>query len=72
MRWKRKFYKTGDYRIKKKFLFFPLCLEKEYRWLEIVEIVQKYYANDISYRYGWYNIAFYDQNDERWKNIEKN
>lgn len=71
MRWKKKVYKYGDYRIKKKFLFLPLSLGDESRWLETAEIVQKY-SDDVLYFTCWYNIAFYDQNDERWKNIEKN
>ncbi len=74
MRWKVETDRVGDYRIEKRFLFFPLRIGNEYRWLETAEIVQECRVfskwDFYSYQKYWVNIAFYDQNDERWKNID--
>jgi hypothetical protein len=45
MRWKRKivqYPKIGDIRIKKRFLWFPKCLNDEYRWLCVSSFTQEY------------------------------
>jgi len=44
MRWKRKPPKIayGTTRVLKKILWFPLCLDRETRWLEYTKIQQKY------------------------------
>jgi len=34
MRWTRKGYQPGDARTKTGFLFLPLCVNDEWRWLE--------------------------------------
>jgi hypothetical protein len=64
--------KVGTTRIKTKFLFLPLRINGEIRWLEKVQIVQKYiYCHnnffilslmgiDWGYEtYEWENIEFY-------------
>ena len=45
MRWKKKAHKSpkiGDKKSKLKFLWCPLCLNNECRWLEIAKIEYKY------------------------------
>jgi hypothetical protein len=43
--------KQGEKRVITKFLFLPLCLKNDCRWLESASILQKYW-------YGWENIKF--------------
>jgi hypothetical protein len=38
MRWKYKQWKHGEIRIIKKFVFFPISINEETRWLEWVEL----------------------------------
>jgi len=42
MRWKNETfnYKAGDRKVVERVLFFPKCLNEEYRWLEKTKIVQ--------------------------------
>lgn len=42
MRWIKKTPKTGYVRVIKKFLFLPLTLNNETRWLEFATIMQVY------------------------------
>lgn len=76
MRWKPKEtklltkYILKEERTIKKFLFLPLTLsstllEKETRWLEVAEIVQRVYKIDVGgsgewgkYIYKWYNVRW--------------
>ena len=54
MRWKSKRKvkpKEGDKRIIRTFLFFPLKLEGEWRWLEMATIEQ-WYIETVTYDYG--------------------
>jgi len=49
MRWvkkeKQKYYPNDDdIRIVEKFLFFPKCIDDEYRWFEKIKIKQRYVA----------------------------
>lgn len=56
-------YKLNETRVIKKFLFFPLTLDGETRWLEVAKIKQKvkqYIWGDVSfsYTYGWVNDSW--------------
>ncbi len=43
MRWRQKSCpNAGDIRVVSRFLFFPLCLDGECRWLEVAKIKQTY------------------------------
>ena len=42
-----------DTRIITKFLFFPVRIKDEWRWLEVASIKQMYV-----YPYGWYNVGW--------------
>lgn len=69
MRWKGKHkvnHKEGDKRIVRVFLFFPLKLEDEWRWLEKATIEQ-WYVETVIYDYGmphpdgrWVDMFFKD------------
>lgn len=58
MRWhdkpKKKPPEDGTTRVVRRFLFFPLCLKSEYRWLEFVKIKQRYWAHETY----WYKNSF--------------
>jgi hypothetical protein len=61
MRWTYKCPKEGDVREKNRFLFLPLYINGQWRWLEDVIIEQKYYVG--AYRtdpIGWVNMKFKD------------
>jgi hypothetical protein len=50
MRWKKRNRpqpKTGDTRRVRRFLFLPLCLQGEWRWLEIAWIVERWVEWDM-------------------------
>ena len=53
----------GDIRIINKFLFLPLCINSELRWLEYVSITQKF----VSYRSEFYPFV-----DSFWFNLKFN
>lgn len=52
--WKDRKYKDGDWRIIKRFLWLPKCLPisslpndiKQYRWLEISKLSQRYHVSE--------------------------
>lgn len=55
--------KVGDYRIKKKFAWFPITLyynnDRETRWLEFVYLKEKYLYSDFPFiSYYWQTICF--------------
>lgn len=54
MRWMRP--RDRDFRIIRRFALFPICINREYCWLETVYIEQKY--ND--YALAWVNKRFVD------------
>ncbi len=49
--------RAGSFRVIKKFLWWPLKIGEETRWLETASIKQEYY-----YFYGWSNSTFKDEN----------
>ena len=55
MRWKLKKKHLHKKQIKKKFLFFPLKISREIRWLERVKILQSQSVHG-----GWLNMKFID------------
>lgn len=61
MKWYKKNYKNGEFRIKrKKFLIFPKRIGNEYRWLECASIVQRYHQSQHPYydSSGWEDYGF--------------
>lgn len=63
MRWTVKYPEHGDVRYIKRFLFLPLTIGNETRWLERVEIRQVFYENYKlrklpPYKSGWKNLCF--------------
>lgn len=68
MRWKKKdkhHPEDGEIRIITRFLFIPKYFEKEYRWLEIVKIQQRYAGVIIDYGNilggYWVNVKWVDK-----------
>lgn len=55
MRWKKSNPKINDIKIKRKFLFFPVCINDEYRWLESVNIKYKFSTVKVQYIGGSYH-----------------
>lgn len=51
----------GDTKVKKKFLLFPVIIDKELRWLETATI--KYEFNFIYEK--WYPIEFINEGDDK-------
>ncbi len=67
MRWKLKITPSkGSRKIARKFLWFPICLEDECRWLEYATLLYEYQEVLISYDMGgvtglkWIPIKFID------------
>lgn len=62
MRWircKELLYQHGEYRILDKFLWWPRCIENEYRWLEQASIHQRMFSVEKT---GWWeDIAWIDE-----------
>ena len=78
MRWKKKqkkikntteHYSVGDTRIITKFLFFPKCINDEYRWLEFANIKQVL-EKQTNWEYfeivGYYEYEEYVWVDKEW------
>lgn len=79
MKWRKKQKKNiipndGELRIISKFLYFPMCINDEYRWLERVKIEQEYmkceihkcrgaFGGDSFYTTGgyWVNLEYIDK-----------
>ena len=67
MKWveKRRRPKTGGTRIIERFLFFPLTIGKETRWLERVRILERYDAYPLilypEYVSHWESVKFVDK-----------
>ena len=71
MRWHKP--ENGEVKIKRKFAFFPICINDETRWLEWVVIKYMYHNGDI-YRdwntnqffrlYGWNKEEFVDDDKQ--------
>ena len=68
MRIKLKKPKVGEYRFVRKFLFLPVKIQEEIRWLEFARIEQRYiekciydnWAHKTFYKKMWENIRFVD------------
>ena len=56
-------YEIGDTRVIRKFLFFPLKLNYDWRWLEYANIKQEFVWYDAYYdRHPvWENVKFVDK-----------
>jgi len=67
MRWKLKPKPDfGDTRIITRFLFLPVCINKEYRWLERAKIKRRYsqwFDSDGYSRGEWVNKAWEDKEE---------
>lgn len=57
MRWKRRVNKISDTRVKHKFLFLPLCIKNEWRWLEKTKWEQQCVHYD-GFDYFWKNTKW--------------
>jgi len=53
MKWKNP--SNGDKRTVRKFLWFPLVLDGETRWLEFAWVIQEYYGGHDEGGAGWYD-----------------
>lgn len=51
----------GDTKVKKEFLFFPVIIDEELRWLETATI--KYKFNYINEK--WYPVEFINEGDDK-------
>ena len=60
MRFPKRKPKPRDTRIKTKFLFFPLKIDDETRWLEISSYQQEYIYCSTFTPSKWYNICWVD------------
>jgi len=61
MRWKDKEWKIGGTRVIKRFLFFPRCVDGEWRWLETVKIQQQLCADRYHHGLFWEDISWVDE-----------
>ena len=52
----------GEQRTVRRFLWFPKCLNREWRWLEFADIRQKVVKFDVggSMQWGYYKNAWHD------------
>lgn len=64
MRWKKEMVRIGDVKAVKKFLFFPLTIENETRWLEYAwcEMIVKSNRSGVS----WYYERFIKEGIVEW------
>lgn len=62
MRWRHKIYQEGDQRLVKRFLWLPLTLKDETRWLEKARIAQVlvHKCDGVNHFLAWENTQFYD------------
>ena len=58
MRWKTP--KPGDTRVVKRFAFFPICINGEVRWLEMVSIRQRFWIGSVTGNHYWDDMYFVD------------
>lgn len=54
MKWRKYNPKINDTKIKRKFLFFPVCINDEYRWLELAKIKYEFLPVRVKYIGGSY------------------
>jgi hypothetical protein len=72
---KSKDEQQGNKRVIQKFLFFPLTLEHQTRWMEIVKIRQicnfrqpaHLEGSDVESKYFWDNLEWVDDDDSKKK-----
>jgi hypothetical protein len=57
--------RLGEFRIVERFLWYPMLLEREWRWLERTKIIQTVVRMDVggsmewgNYKYGWVSVAW--------------
>jgi len=60
MRWELP--KDGEKRKRTKFLWFPMTLDSETRWLERTTWIEKYYS--LATWYGWRPYEWADEDEE--------
>jgi hypothetical protein len=60
MRWELP--KDGEKRKKTKFLWFPMTIDDETRWLERTTWIEKYY--NLPYYWGWRPYEWIDEDEE--------
>lgn len=65
MRWRKP--NDGDTKIKRKFALFPICLNREVRWLEWVTIEYVYHE----WENDWYMARFVDDGIHEKINLAK-
>ena len=58
MKWEKPYW-----RIIKRLAIFPIRIDKEYRWLEIVYIKQKLYQGQLSDSLWWANESFVSKSE---------
>lgn len=67
---KRSIPKDGELRIISKFLYYPMCIENEYRWFEKVKIKQEYIAMEMHKCRGVFGGDSFYTTGGYWKNLE--
>lgn len=74
MRWKKRKRKPipndGEKRVVSKFLYFPLCINNEYRWLEKVKVEQEYVGVEIHSCRGAFGSDSFYTTGGYWMNLE--
>lgn len=74
MRWKKRRKLNpdiGEKRVVKRFLWWPTCLNDEWRWLERAEIIQQFKRNErwvLGIGWDWMDVEWIDHHrdcDER-------
>lgn len=63
LKWKKQMkidYQEGDTRIVRRFLFWPVCIQDEWRWLGLALIKQKYQHVTRTGLYKWFNREWID------------
>ena len=53
--------RVGEKRVIKRFLWHPICLNDEWRWLERAEIIQQFKRYErwfFGIRWNWINVAW--------------
>ena len=60
MKFQVNFSKIGDVKIAKKFLWFPVCIDHEIRWLETATIKYQYSSRShkVGISDGWVAVEF--------------
>lgn len=74
MKWIKKQKKDspndGELRIISKFLYYPMCIDDEYRWLEKVKIKQEYMKMELHECRGIFGGDSFYTTGGYWRNLE--